>query len=222
MNLGELRALCADDLGRHDLVNEDYSDNGMNQKINAAMKVLDGLIPRPYNMKTKSISLTSGDEQFGVLDLRRPVYVYTLSSENKKSMYEFMPMDWFIRNQDILSSENLSTKAVYTFESTPVADDTDLGDGKLYIRISPAIPEDDTIYVSGDYFSNEMTADNDQNYWSEVHHQVCVWAVGYVLEVSQRNTEGANDGLNAIRKYLFTDRNFAADREYHDIAQMEG
>ena len=54
MNLGELRQQCAKELGRYDLVDSAFADNGMNFKINAAMKILDGLIPRPNNMKTKS------------------------------------------------------------------------------------------------------------------------------------------------------------------------
>ena len=52
--------------------------------------------------------------------------------------------------------------------------------------------------VKGLYYSHELTAETDTNYWSTVHPMTLIMAGMRQLEIINRNTQGVNDWTSAI------------------------
>ena len=56
-----------------------------------------------------------------------------------------------------------------------------------------------TVEVWGKFYSDELTEDTDENFWSEVHPGTLVKATIYEAEVFNRNRQGQADMLDALR-----------------------
>lgn len=61
-----------------------------------------------------------------------------------------------------------------------------------------------TMEISGKFYSKELKNSTDENYWSREHGMLLTWAALYHLEISYRNSEGANDWYRSIKNTLAT------------------
>lgn len=79
-----------------------------------------------------------------------------------------------------------------------------------------------TLRVEGLFYSDEMTADGDYNYWSVEHSHLLVQAALYKLEQTYRNTEGAKDYNAVIEAAMIQLNGDWIEEEIEEIDQMEG
>jgi len=68
---------------------------------------------------------------------------------------------------------------------------------KLYMPAAPA-----GFYRAESIASLMLYNDEDSNWWAENYPMLVVWAACYSVEVSYRNTQGANDWYGAIKEQL--------------------
>ena len=86
-------------------------------------------------------------------------------------------------------------------------------------------PPPDEAYVVeiwGLFYSPELSADVDESFWSVVHPEVLLMAALHQMEIMYRNTEGANDWLNAIMLEVGGLGKDFVEEHISDIDQMEG
>lgn len=199
--------------GRFDLVVDttDYVDISANFFINQGQKFLDSRIPHGAAVKGRIITGIGQGENMVEVPFARAVHqvvlivpgdnggideVYhlehrdyqtvlaTASSIDSGTLIEGMPKYWsrypsriadeFSNDQDIIRS----------------------------IALAPAPDKEYQIEVFGTFLSRPFTSDESQTYWSVAYPDILLQAAMYKLEVTYRNTEGANDHLRVIDEAL--------------------
>jgi hypothetical protein len=86
----------------------------------------------------------------------------------------------------------------------------------------PPVDEQYMIETWGYFYAQELLTDVDTSYWSINYPELLVMASQYMLELFNRNTEGAKDWLlsiNTICKGVDLD---LVEEEVADVNQMEG
>lgn len=76
--------------------------------------------------------------------------------------------------------------------------------------------------VYGKFFSESLRENEDVNYWSEQHPETLLKAALYELEVFYRNSEGANDWLNAVLVDLQDIEQMQVFQDIQEKDEMEG
>ena len=81
-------------------------------------------------------------------------------------------------------------------------------------------PADDTfrLEIVGLFDTPELSADDDENYWSAVHPMALVMAGARALEIMYRNTQGAKDWERSIAIEL---TGFEMDLVEEEIAEVD-
>jgi hypothetical protein len=90
------------------------------------------------------------------------------------------------------------------------------------ILVMPPPEEKVVVEVKGLFYSMDLVEDTDENWWSVVHPEIVTMATMYQIEITNRNTQGANDWLNSI---IFQTTKLEMDLVQEIIAevdQMEG
>lgn len=240
MNLGEVRAAFKTRSGRYDLVAADGSDNGADFYINAGQKLLDRLSDVRKGYAKHYDTIESGD-WYLIFQHCRAVQTVFMSDDDAR--WELGKLD----EEDIMVNyltekiSELDTGAPDYFapallrESTDGADvviskigDTEYSEAGIThfeyngIIWTPPSDGDYTVEVRGLFYSPELSADADESYWSVAEPMALLMAALQRLEVSYRNTEGANDWLNAIKLELDGISKDAVEEESALINQMEG
>lgn len=233
MTLKEIRTKFVELSGRSDLVEDttDYVDAGADFFIKAASRFLD----RRGN--------TGGEEASGFYAVN--IDAFFLELTECRVVEEVWADDGSVRNQLIDSPEyeilnsfpGLLTNAKSGFpakysvgfyrikEGNPTADflvgaQTDVT--KFNGIIFPPTDRVLTMEVKGKFYSETLTDNGDENYWSIYHEMLLVWASLYQLEISYRNTEGAKDWLASIDNTLIGIEFDLVDQEGINIKQLKG
>ncbi len=239
MTLLEIRTKFIDISGRYDLATDPaggvYTDNGADFFIKAGSDWLDQKATWRKNIGRHFNEVAAGIYYQTASRLRSVRGVWVNDDTNrteleKKSLYwlktEFsktianmdngVPLYYapaHLRGIDVTDKNNLASFLNYTLT------DSQNINGVIFM------PETDKAYVieiEGQFFSDELTGDAIDNYWTIVHPMVAVWAALYMLEVSYRNTEGAKDWENAVDKFLAGVDKDAVQEEIATADQMEG
>lgn len=238
MNLLQMRTKFRDLSGRYDLVNDDYSDNGADFFINEGRKFLDRLdetqkswaiklcplatdavyVTFPYCRSIKEVWATSPTEgrwQLEKKDLQDLMdgYLMTLPAEmsNGTPLYYSPCITRSIpKNATIESFESL-------MGYVEVANSN-------YNAILVNIPssEDITLIINGLFYSDELTEDDDVNYWSEVNPMLLYMSTMRQIEIVNRSTQGVNDWTNSIMAEMRQLGMDLVEEVISEVDQMEG
>ena len=100
-----------------------------------------------------------------------------------------------------------------------VLDDSDDYTGIIFM---PPSDEAYVVEVVGHFYSNTLSDNADDSFWTLMHPMILVWAACYMLEVSHRNTEGAKDWLNAITLNVEGIDKDTVEEEISNLEEMEG
>lgn len=238
MDLLAFRKMFSDLSGRFDLVNDDYSDNGVDIFIFEGQKFLDRLdetqkswavkfcplalselyVTFPYCRALKEVwaaSPTKGRWQLEKKDLQDLMdgYLMTLPAE----MNTGIPLHY---SPCITRSVPASV--------TPASFEEFMGyvgvAGNDYNAILVNVPTSEaiTLILNGLFYSPQMVEDSDSNYWLDVHPLLLYMSTMRQVEVINRSTQGVNDWTNSIMvemKQLGMD---LVDEIIAEVNQMEG
>lgn len=242
MNLLELRTKAMLISGRYDLVNPTtYADQGMDYYINAGQRWLDRKFfgKRAEGRFLKRIS--AGDNQVNIQLARsiREVWYYDTEARAQltKAAYNWLKTEY----PDTLNIDESGTPLYYTpivtrgiphFSELP-ADEADFlvheadllsgpSNGYDAIRIYPATDAEITIEVLGLFYSNPLTTNTSESYWSVTNPDILLHATYRAIEIDHRNRQGVDDWTAAIMDNVGELQLDDLDEEITDINQMEG
>ena len=215
MDLLTFRKFFADRSGRHDLVTENYGDEGLDVILFEAQKFLDRLdetrqswatVFRPLAINEYSTTFpwcraikevwaaspTEGRWQLAKKNLQdlQAGYLNTLPSEMASGVPEYYSP---CITRTVPENDTPETYEDY-FSYVSVA-------GREYNGILINVPTSEAIslIVEGLFYTPQVTADEDTNYWLTMHPILLYMSVMRQLEVMNRSTQGVSDWNSAIK-----------------------
>lgn len=240
MNLKEIRIKFRDLSGRYDLVNDDFSDNGANFFINEASRWLDKTVETTKSWGSYMIERPAG-VWYVKFPLARAVKEVWISTIEGRWQLEK------IRLQDLIASYFSGTPADLVNGSpeyysplvtrhipeniTPVQ----LAAFATYVGVIPSMAHDynaiimsapvdqaTLVEIVGLFYSMELTADTDENYWSKVNPLMLVEAAirqTYILGGNKPMLDVLDRGIDGDLTRLDKD---LVEQISAEIDEMEG
>lgn len=214
MNLGEIRAQFGDLSGRLDLVEEVNGVVGADTYITSGSRMLDKMADIESSAAVVYKEVSPGDFYLYVSQVRAIFEVwyyaegasYPLKEGTREQLRGYFP--------GLLSGAERGIPAWYATANMRIADlvsdapvegflnHVDITGEHYNGIIFPPVDTSGVFEISGNFYSNPLAAETDENYWTVHNPMLLVWAALYYLEVSYRNTEGAKDWLGAINQSL--------------------
>lgn len=238
MNLLQMRRKFSDLSGRHDLVNDDYSDNGVDFFINEGRKFLDRLDETQKSWAIKLCPLVTGASYATFPYCRAIKEVWAANSTEGR---------WQLTKKDLqdLMDGYLMTLPVETESGTPLyyspcitrsipksATVASFESLMGYVEVANSnynailinVPSsaDITLIINGLFYSDELTEDDDVNYWSEVHPMLLYMSTMRQIEIVNRSTQGVNDWTSSILSEMKQLGMDLVDELISEVDQMEG
>lgn len=221
----EVRTKFVDRSGRIDLVGEsggnpDYTtDSGADWFVNQGQRLLDNMLPEPVNRKTLTLTLSAGEYALAVPKLRAPLEVWATVDDERWALLrntQKQLRDYYEKPfSDIDVGEPLYWGVGYTAQDgAPSTSPT--------VNLLPPAEEDTTIEVFGTFYSDDLEDNSDTSWWSVNHPGLLVLAALHELEVSMRNTAGANDWMVQIARHIQMIDHDLAQGESVEMTEFEG
>jgi hypothetical protein len=238
MNLMQVREQFIKLSGRYDLVTSTstYADSGADFFITAGAQFLD----RRSNLINKTsrlfYQLDAGTwyKTFQKCRIVEDIYINNTTGRSKLTFKDF---NWLHKEYSSpISAQDRGTPLYYCPAKlrTDVNDDinnlgaffnyvTTSSDAYRGVLIFPPPDEAIIIEIVGQFYSSDLTDDEDSNYWTANHPTILILSALYQLEtLNHRNTQGANDYLNAIDKLLIDLDKDIVEEEAYTVTAMEG
>lgn len=235
MNLSEIRTQFGELSGRRDLTTVDANGKyGADFFIREGSKLLDGLADVGNSEATAYYSGSPGQFYIVIENLRALYSVWIYTSTGRLQLKELKGKRLKEITAGLLSETEGGLPMYYANASFRVGDlagaaepfnalqHVDFGGNESNGILFPKLGETVTFETLGLFYSRVLTADTEDNYWSKYHPMLLVWATLQRLEVSYRNSEGANDWLKAIMLDLRMLEFDHVDQESHNLRQMGG
>ena len=214
MNLIGLRKQFRELSGRFDLVNDDYSDRGMDFFINEGRKYLDRLDETQKSWATRFAIIALGELYVTFPYCRAVKEVWAASASEGRWQLEKKDLQDLVTGSLLsLPTEMISGTPLYyspcITRSVPLNTViTSYQEFLGYVEVADSnynailinVPTDEALSLSihGLFYSPELVADTDVNYWSEVHPMLLYMATMRQIEITNRSTQGVNDWTNSI------------------------
>jgi len=237
MNLLSLRTALVDRTGRFDLVVDttSYVDNGADFFINAGSRLLDRLYKHPKEVNKIFAEIAAGEWSVTFANCRAVKSVWAGDATERNILEKVGRDDLMISYNVPIASIDRGTPLYYCPAYIRSTDSTDADALATYADLVNAnyheynsvilMPPADAAYVievQGLFYSDVLSINSDENYWSVVHPDVLIMAAMYKIEVFYRNTEGAKDWMSAIELEARTIDMDIVEEEITDVSQMEG
>lgn len=223
--------------GRYDLVVDttDWADNGADFFIQAGQDYLDRyyLTPKAHNSIFEELAAGGWYVTFSKCRAIKEVWINNAEGRSKLTKKD---LSWLYQEYSALISETDQGTPLYycpaRLRSTDATDRTSLGTFFNYVAddsdalsgILIFVPPDEAIVVEiqGLFYSDVLTIDASESYWSENWPAILIKAALYQVEVFNRNTEGMKDWKFAIEdEFIGLDRD-NIEEEVAEINQIEG
>ena len=221
MNLGEVRALFIRHSGRYDLVNDDGSDNGANTFINWGQRFLDRMTDISKTNARYSYIVEANTYAVIMPECRaiKEVWCSTEETRNELKIRDMREM----RHKYAKPFSQLKTGrpryfSMATLRMAPESDRLTIANALRQLNQGDVMfgqqykfngvilwpPTDNTYMIEawGMFYNPELINDGDKSWWSEEHTNALIFAACYQLETMHRNTQGANDWLNALQNEI--------------------
>jgi hypothetical protein len=243
VSLRDIRKQVIDISGRVDLVIDEvnYANNGVDFFIQTGQDWLDeqGDV---FKARGRSFQALSADSWYALIDRLRVVHEVWLSSDEEDDRWKLEKMelgelhDCYSEDPGSMDSgmplyyavtevrqmpEVASQVLIDQYGTTTYTEAVDHYD-KTAIIFMPPCEDAVTIEVHGLFSHPKLTNPTDTNYWTEKKPFLLVLASLRQIEITYRNTQGANDYENAIRKELIGAEFDFADFQSSEYQRMEG
>lgn len=244
MDLVTLRRKVVELSGRDDLVDDlsGYGDNGVDFHIRAGLKYLDTHPMSPKPIARHIVSVAQGSNAVYIQKVRSVHEVWAANSDGRYKLTP-APLDWLREEYPKPLAETDQGAPLYWSPAviglSPEQYENDAGDftgmydwDEIQYGYDPYVnngiiwmpPTDGTytMQVWGTFFSRDLTADTDVNWWTTKHSELVVYATLMKIEEAYRNTQGANDWRGVIEPILFGLDQGDAYNDSINVTRMEG
>jgi len=240
MTLAEIRALFESRSGRSDLVKESGADDGADFFIQSGQRMLDRMVGMTQSFARSFKTLEIGDYYAIFKGCRAVKEVWISNSDGRTELVKVslsnMRTVYYDDAPDEITSGDPVNYCLISLRTYPDADNViidylydhlledDATEDYEYngIIISPPPDEASQLEVFGLFYSPPLSSDSDTSYWTVNHPEILLMAALYHLEVSYRNTEGANDWLGAIGIQLAEIEKDWVEGDIVGVTQIEG
>jgi hypothetical protein len=214
MNLLEFRKFFADRSGRHDLVDENYGDNGLDVIIFEAQKYLDRMDETRHSWATVFAPIALNGFSATFPHCRAIKEVWAASPTTGRWQLEKKKL------QDIQAGylgtlPSLMTSGVPLYYSPCITRTVPANDimetyeqyfsyvsvaSRDYNALIINVPSSEAIslIIEGLFYTPQAINDTDTNVWMTVHPILLYMSIMRQLDVMNRTTQGVNDWNNAI------------------------
>lgn len=237
MDLVTLREQFVKLSGRYDLVVDttDWADNGADFFIQAGQDMLDRMRDTPKSNNSIFQQLSAG-EWYLTFERCRSIESVWINNTTGRSQLEKKTLAWLYNEFSAsIALTDRKTPLYYTparLRSTDLTDRDALGEFFNYAQadsddlrgILILAPPDESIVVEvqGKFYSDLLSVDADESYWSINRPSTLISAALYQLEVFNRNSEGMRDWLAAISIDMADINKDVAAEEVAEITQIKG
>lgn len=238
MNLLQQRALFRKLSGRFDLVNEDFSDNGVDIFMNEGGKFLDRLDETQKSWATRFAPLALGELYVTFPYCRALKEVWAASPTTgrwqleKKNLQDLIEGYLTALPAEMTSGVPLYYSPCITRSVPPSAVLNSFEEfmgyvgvaGNEYNAILVSVPTDEaiTLILQGLFYTPQLVNDEDSNYWSDEHPLLLYMSTMRQIEVTNRSTQGVNDWASAIETEMRQLGMDLVDEIIAEVSQMEG
>lgn len=240
MNLLEMRTLFLRLSGRTDLVNADFSDNGADFYLNEGRKFLDRLDETQKSWASCFRFVEVGLYSASIPHCRAIKEVWAASTTARWQLVKYNYQKFIT---DFLSDDPSGrvpgepdhyTPVVTRYipeDAMPVDIESYLGwveipSGNAHeyntILLSTPVSSRIVVEVKGLFYSHELVADTDENYWSVTNPFLLYQSAMRYVEVANRNTQGVNDWESSINKDMKGLGMDLVEELIAGVTQMEG
>lgn len=243
MNLAEIRQWFIQESGRYELVIDTttWADNGANRYIQAGQRMLDHMLvskkslARNFQMVTAGVGFVTfqncraikevwaakaGEGRWKLekksLNWLRETYANLETIENGKPLY-YAPA--VLRSTPELHIATISSFVGLTQYLDVMYDNHNTYNGVIFF---PFADGDTMIETWGSFYSNALTSDSSESWWSVNYPELLTMAAQCVLEKFSRNTQGVNDWILAIKTELAGIDLDMAEEESAEIRTLGG
>lgn len=245
MTLNEMRLLFREKSGRTDLVDAagaDIGSNGATFLLNSGQRYLDKLevFKKGEGILYKVISADAYMTTFQYARAIKEVWICGQDGEDRREELDKVSLRFFMAKynkapEDIDSGVPLYYAPV-RLRGVPNSTDysTTLGDFAKYIQtvqdgwgyngiiIGPPTDTEVLLEIHGLFNTEELSADDDETFWTVEHPEILLWAAMRALEIENRNTQGVRDWENSIKENLLGIGKDSVEEEIADVDQIEG
>lgn len=242
MNLGTIRDQFLQQSGRYDLgtIGSDSpstngTDTGADFFLNSGMKMLERMRDGPKST-ARYFNELAADAWYDKFQLCRSIKEVWINNATGRSQLEKKDIDWLrVEYSGLISATDSGTPLYYAPAELRTVDNTDIDNlGAFFnyvysttedysgVIILPPTDEAVVLEVWGHFYTTEMSTNSDRNYWTDLQPMILIMSALYQLEVSYRNTEGANDWMLSIEKQITTLDFDNVEQDAVDIDQMGG
>lgn len=230
MTLVDVRKKLVELSGLYNLVTDyegaDYSDNGADFFIKSGQRWLDSLLETPQAPADYKVSLSAGEFSINVSEARAIQKVRLEESQEGIDFLDRKPLaDLFEKwgDQSLLGEVDKGSPTDYALAIRRELDATTdpigrTGQSGKKLFIMPPADKDYTIFVTGLFFSKELTKEDDKNFWSINYPDLLIQSALYKRESFMRNTSGLRDWRGAIVDAV---NMIDADMVEEDIAEID-
>jgi hypothetical protein len=251
MTLIEFREMFRKKSGRYDLVDSSFGDLGVDFDVRAAHRYLDREADIPARLARTFVDVVSGEWLVTGFQLRSIFEVWVLGTGDdgikfrkrltKLELNELRGIDArsLVANYPGVSGnytsgtpEHFAIAQLRRVGAAPsnVTDTMDVITGTEdaeYLQlegviIMPPIDRAGVVEIVGSFYSDEMTTDGSESWWSQNHPEILYMAVMRQLEIYSRNREGVADWESAIKTAIVGIDMDGVSQDSSDINQMEG
>lgn len=236
MNLKELRLEFVNQSGRYDLVNEAGANLGADFYIRAGQDFLDRLIEQKAEIGRVFRMISTGDYLVTFPRARTIHQVGCGTSDGfiwmeRKTSYELRtlfakPLDQVDRGFPTYYAPS-SLREIQPDD--PNADGItgymDVSSNWRLVTGVTVLPPADGDYhleIWGKFYSEALTSDESESFWTVTYPYLLIMAAQRALEVFYRNTQGVQDWSTAIRTELLEMEKDFIEEQYFGYDQMEG
>lgn len=218
MDLVTLREQFVKLSGRYDLVVDatDWADAGADFYIQAGQDYLDRYYHNPKAENTIFENLAAAGDWYMTFERCRAIKEVWINNGEGRSQLIKKDMSWLYQKfSGLISATNRGTPLYYCpakLRSTENVDQDTLGNFFNYVEddsdalrgILILAPPDEAIVVEiqGLFYSDALTSDTDESYWSENWPAILLKAALYQVEVFNRNLGGMKNWKAAIEDEL--------------------
>lgn len=227
-----------------------YTDNGANWFINRGIDELDLMMITPKSMRDYKVNLAAN--AYIVTPQRviavHEVWIadndgrWQLEEKDESWMRDKYPTPYseltsglplyyaHFKSElspDLKALRSTTYTTQYTYDHEDVLYHEGEGDASPHYKKTRLIvmPPTDvlrTVSVKGRFFSEELSTDTDENYWTYVHEDLVTLAAMMIMERTFRNYSGAEEYRNEIVKKLNLLDMGLVEEECNNVTQMEG
>jgi hypothetical protein len=217
MNLLQLRTKFRELSGRFDLVNPDFSDNGADFFIYEGQKFLDRMdeTQKSWASCFRFVEIGGFAVQFPYCRAIKEVWAASSTARwqlEKKNLQDLIVgyLDGLPSERDVGSPLYFSPGITRYIPENATADsfeafigfvDIPAGGAHEYNTVLIDVPAEEKIAleIKGLFYTMQLVNNTDENHWSVNHPLLLIEAAILQTEIVNRNTQGVNDALNAIK-----------------------